>query len=81
MFVPFSPEHPTGDVLSDNQRAAFGLAVMKVRWIYASQTDTADGCRFNGIVVTMRSGTPFRRDDLRQIKRWRAVRRSPSRRR
>jgi len=69
VFVPFSPEHPTGDVLSDNQLRLHTVgASWPVRWITLHDTATDGTAPFDANAAAKALGaTPFKRPENAQF--------------
>ena len=69
VFVPFSAEHPTGDVLSDNQLRLHTLgASWPVRWITLHDTATDGTAPFDANAAAKTLGaTPFKRPENAQF--------------
>jgi hypothetical protein len=69
VFVPFSPEHPTGDVLSDNQLRLHTIgASWPVRWITLHDTATDGTAPFDANAAAKALGaTPFKRPENAQF--------------
>jgi hypothetical protein len=69
VFVPFSAEHPTGDVLSDNQLRLHTVgASWPVRWITLHDTATDGTAPFDANAAAKTLGaTPFKRPENAQF--------------
>jgi Bacterial protein of unknown function (DUF839) len=69
VFVPFSSEHPTGDVLSDNQLRLHTVgASWPVRWITLHDTATDGTAPFDANAAAKTLGaTPFKRPENAQF--------------
>ena len=69
VFVPFSTEHPTGDVLSENQRLLHTVgASYPVQWITIHDTAVEGTAPFDAnAAAKARGATPFKRSENAQF--------------